>query len=289
MVIGDIMLDRYIFGDVKRISNEAPVPIVHVKNTSESLGGCGNVVRNIRELGAQVSCIASIAWDIAGNQIIKQLKNLNVDSHLSKGSEVTIIKERIIADERKIQMLRLDREKKIPNPHLVLQQLQAINLKEEHYDMIVISDYAKGVITKPLMNYVNQMKIPVIVDPKPQNKHLYGRPLLMTPNEYEFLRMGGCDGMKSQYILETLGKKGMILYSSRDEYIIIPSAPVEVYNVSGAGDVVISVMAVCMSLGLSLLKSAKIANDCAGYTVTFPETSVIPKNKFKKFLEINNK
>jgi len=154
LVIGDIMLDRYIVGDVSRISNEAPVPIVNVTDDFSTLGGCGNVVRNLREIGAKVACLASIGCDPEGSQILKHLADLKVDSHIIVASENTTLKERIIADERKIQMLRLDREStEVVEYDRVMKEFEKIYLS---YDMIIISDYAKGMITEQLMEQVNR-------------------------------------------------------------------------------------------------------------------------------------
>jgi len=277
------MLDRYIIGDVTRVSNEAPVPIVNVTHEFSTLGGCGNVVRNIKELGANVGCLASIGFDAAGSCILKQLADLEVDSFVVAASEKTTVKERIIADERKIQMLRLDREEtKIKRYDILMKEFEKIYLP---YNMIVISDYAKGVISRQLMGVVNRAGPPFIVDPKPQNKDIYGKPFLMTPNEKETIEMGGSDALIShgvKGVLETKGKNGMTLHDvdfSKD----ISAEAVEIYNVSGAGDTVVAVMAVCLSLGIDVLDSAKIANKCAGYVVTQPSTSVVPNDIFLKY------
>jgi rfaE bifunctional protein kinase chain/domain len=282
LVIGDIMLDRYIVGDVTRISNEAPVPIVNVTNDFSTLGGCGNVVRNLRKMGVNVACFSSVGFDPEGSCIFKQLEDLKVESFVVAASKNTTLKERIIADERKIQMLRLDREStEIPVYDNIMKEFEKIHLP---YDMIIISDYAKGMITKQLMDQVNRAGPPVIIDPKPQNKFIYGRPYLITPNEQETKQMGGSDAIISRgatNVLETKGRKGMVLHDL-DFSTDISADPVEVYNVSGAGDTVISVMAVCLSLGISIVNSARIANKCAGYVVTQPETSVVPENIFMK-------
>ena len=145
LVVGDIMLDKYVVGSVNRISPEAPVPIVNVKEEYSTLGGCGNVVRNIRELGAQVDCLTSIGNDIEGKDIIDKLEEIGVGNLVCFGSDISILKERIIADHRLVQMLRIDREvKKTVSAKLAINKLK---ISKNDYDMIVISDYAKGMIT----------------------------------------------------------------------------------------------------------------------------------------------
>lgn len=283
LVIGDIMLDKYVVGEATRISAEAPVPIVNVTNEFSTLGGCGNVVRNLREIGSNVSCLSSVGFDSYGSIIRRQLEDLNVESFVVAASEKTTLKERIIANERKIQMLRLDREStEIPVYDNIMKEFEKIYLP---YDMIIVSDYAKGMITKQLMDQVNRAGPTVIIDPKPQNKFIYGHPYLITPNEQETKQMGGSDTIISRgavNVLETKGRKGMKLHYGGEKYIPIEADPVEVYNVSGAGDTVIAVMAVCLSLGISIVNSARIANKCAGYVVNQPDTSVVPENIFMK-------
>ena len=287
LVIGDIMLDKYVMGEVERISPEAPVPIVHVHEEYCTLGGCGNVVRNIRELGPKVACLSSIANDENGKKVLEKLMELDVAPLLIGDSETTITKERVIASERKIQMIRVDREvaSDIEANELINALETDYNLNE--FDMVVVSDYAKGVITAPLMQYLTDTGTRYIVDPKPRHRTFYGYPYLITPNEIESREMGGVTGgnlSDSKYILETKGKRGMTLYGD-DQYWNIDADEVEVYNVSGAGDTVIAVMAATLSMGWNPLDSAYIANKCASYVVTKPGTSVVPKDKFKRILK----
>lgn len=287
LVVGDMMLDQYILGEVERISPEAPVPIVKVTNEYHTLGGCGNVARNIRELGANVDCLFSVGWDNAGEKIEGLLDEVGIRPLTVNESKVTTVKERVIADERKIQMIRVDKEdtKKI-NHNVMINRLEERPLE---YDIVVISDYAKGVITKPLMDYFHMMNYKMIVDPKPVNKDIYGSVYMLTPNEKECKEMGGCENLiisdKIKYILETRGKEGMTLYDYNQAWDI-EAEPVEVYNVSGAGDTVVAVMAVCISMGYSPVESANISNRCAAYVVTQPGTTVVPKNIFINNLDL---
>lgn len=287
LVVGDIMLDHYIMGEVERISPEAPVPIVHVQKEYSTLGGCGNTVRNIRELGVNVSCLSSIGNDDYGRKIIDLLNTIGAIPILVLESKETIVKERIIASERKIQMIRVDRE--------TVQPVNATNLidhlieRDINYDIIVISDYGKGIITKELMEYLNTFQRPIIVDPKPQNFMLYNKVFMVTPNEKEWdeivINTFPKPPNSMTYTLLTQGGGGMLLINNNDKTRIkIHSEAVEVYNVSGAGDTVISIMAVCLSMGWNVIDAAHIANKCAAYVVTQSTTAVVPKKLFFKII-----
>lgn len=289
LVVGDIMLDRYVVGDVERISPEAPVPIVHVKEEYSTLGGCGNVVRNLRELGCEVDCLASVGIDIDGETISEELKYVGAKPLLFYGSKQSIVKERIIADQRKVQMLRIDRETVASvDPKLPIDIFT--RLCRDQYDMIVVSDYAKGMVSSGLMEFLKrEQKAKIIVDPKPQNGGIYNGVFMVTPNEQEWRQMMFSSAYTLnhvQFILETRGNKGMKLINNKTEEVTeIPAEPVAVYNVSGAGDTVVAVMAACLSLSLDEVRSAKVANKCAGYVVTQPGTSVVPKYRFIQYLE----
>jgi len=283
LVVGDIMLDHYVMGEVERISPEAPVPIVHVYNEYSTLGGCGNTVRNIRETGANVYCLASVGNDEYGREIMTLLDNIGAIQMLVLESKRTTVKERVIASERKIQMIRIDREATTQiNYKFPIDYLRETDIE---YDIIVVSDYAKGMITKELMDYLHKLNKPIIVDPKPQNFKLYSNVFMITPNEKEWheivKRTFPNPPNSMDYVLLTEGKEGMTLMDNRDKsYTKIESTPVDVYNVSGAGDTVVSIMAVCLSMGWNPIDAAHVANRCAAYVVTQVGTSVVPKDKF---------
>ena len=283
LVVGDIMLDHYVMGEVERISPEAPVPIVHVYNEYSTLGGCGNTVRNIRETGANVYCLASVGNDEYGREIMTLLDNIGAVQMLVLESKRTTVKERVIASERKIQMIRIDRETTTQINHKF--PIDYLRETDVEYDIIVISDYAKGMITKELMDHLHTLNVPIIVDPKPQNFKLYSNVFMITPNEkewHEIVKLTFPNPPNSMdYILLTEGKEGMTLMDNRDKsYTKIESTPVDVYNVSGAGDTVVSIMAVCLSMGWNPIDAAHVANRCAAYVVTQVGTSVVPKDKF---------
>ena len=288
LVVGDIMLDKYTRGEVGRISPEAPVPIVNVTDEYSELGGCGNVTRNICELGAQVDCLASIGHDGYGDIISLELDKIGAKNLLIRSSEKTTVKERFIANHRHVQMLRVDREST-----KVVSCIDAINnlTKKgyDKYDMVVVSDYAKGMISMPLMSFLkNQQSARIIVDPKPQQGAMYNDVHMITPNEKEWASMQVTSNYvldKVSHVLITKGKRGMTLMKAEtNEWWDIPAEPVEIYNVSGAGDTVIAIMAVCLSMGYNELNAAYVANKCAGYVVTQTGTSVVPKNKFTQII-----
>jgi len=289
LVVGDIMLDRYVVGDVQRISPEAPVPIVYVREQYNTLGGCGNVVRNLRELGVQVDCLASVGIDADGETISSELKHIGAKSLLFYGSKQTTVKERIIADQRKVQMLRIDREDvKSIGGHLPIDVF--VRMCKDDYNMVIVSDYAKGMISHGLMEFLkHEQNADIIVDPKPRNGGIYNGVFMVTPNEKEWAEMlfsSAYNLNHVKFILETKGNKGMTLIDNVNETSEdIEAEDVPVYNVSGAGDTVVAIMATCLSMKIDPLKSARIANKCAGYVVTQTGTSVVPKNIFTKHVK----
>jgi bifunctional ADP-heptose synthase (sugar kinase/adenylyltransferase) len=282
LVVGDVMLDKYIVGEVERISPEAPVPIVKVTEEYSTLGGCGNVVRNLREIGVNCSCLATVGRDAAGSTIIQKLESVGANTLIIYNGIVTTQKERIVADQRKIQMLRVDREQTedLESKQLINKLIQ----EDEQYDIILVSDYAKGIVTFELMEFLKKLNVPIIVDPKPINRHYYKGVYMITPNQKEFSQMSSF--IESRYILITKGKDGMTLLDHVDHWDI-PAVEIHyVFNVSGAGDTVLAIMGVCTAMGIGALQSAKIANLSAGHVVTLPGTSTIPKNKFMKYFAL---
>ncbi len=278
LVVGDIMLDHYIYGNAERLSPEAPVPVIKATKEYYNLGGCGNVVRNIRKLGPNVTCLAAVGKDKAASIIHKELNKLGVSKKIIETDEVTTQKIRIVATQGHTQIVRVDKE-----------EIKPVKLGrskiEGDFDIIVISDYAKGMITADLMSRIKKLNIPIIADPKPSNMWLYNDVFMITPNKKEYdeicLSSEHPFSKNIRYVLRTLGKEGMELMEE-EETLSIPSIPVDVYNVIGAGDTVISVMAVCISLGIDVNIAAKIANDCARYVITQPGTSTIYKKTFLK-------
>ena len=290
LVIGDIMLDRYIIGTVDKISPEAPVPVVNVTKEYSTLGGCGNVVANLCTLGANIKVIAKVGDDEAANEIMNHLDELRVERNLVLVPEIcTTEKIRIIAEHREMQMLRIDKEVIQENKNMFNDYLfnkYEMFDKEVQYDVIVVSDYAKGVISGTLMNMIrshNSSKCPVIVDPKPKHASMYQECFMITPNTRELAEMQRHYIVPhTNYLLETQGKKGMILYDNYgDKTHKIDAKPVDVFNVTGAGDSVIAVMAVGIGMGYNVVDVATVANECAAFVVTQPGTTTVPRNLFE--------
>lgn len=290
LVIGDIMLDKYTVGSVERISPEAPVPVVNVSSEYSTLGGCGNVVRNLRQLNVNVDCLASIGPDENGTVISDHLSEIGAGNFVFMGSKISTVKERIISDHRQVQMLRIDREIKnrIDHNMIIEYHTRMTGGGNKKYDMIVVSDYAKGMISYEIIKYFRDQGCKIIVDPKPENGYIYNGVYMITPNKREWGSMITSSAYnldKVSFILITQGKEGMTLLKNGDiKEVKIKGKPVEIFNVSGAGDTVVAVMATCLSLGMTEYHAALIANECAADVVTQPGTSVISQNKFTQIL-----
>jgi len=272
LVIGDIMLDKYIYGDVSRISPEAPVPVVKVKKESFALGGAANTALNIVELGGGVFLIGFIGKDKKAVILKKLLKKRKIPCFL-ESTLTTTQKTRIFGKEQ--QLLRFDEEEtteKIFTDKIKKKILR----KAKEADIIIISDYAKGVITKDLMSLLMGYKRKMIVDPKPKNKILYRNAFLITPNEKESLEMASCSNIEeagirlkeelNSNVLITRGERGMLLFSD-NKIVELPTYAREVYDVIGAGDTAIAALALSIASGSSLNESAVIANTAAGIAV----------------------
>jgi len=286
LVVGDIMLDHYVCGEVERISPEAPVPILRATEEYYALGGCGNVIRNLKSIGASVTCIAAIGNDLAGKKIMDELDELNVVSNLIVREEMTTKKTRYIANNGHTQMFRVDRE------DVKYVKLNSLRIEDDH-DVIIVSDYDKGMVTSSLMSFLKEMNIPIIVDPKPNNMWLYDDVFMITPNKKEYDEICTSDthpfARGIRYILKTLGKDGMELLEDEEKVCSVSAIPVDVYNVTGAGDTVVAMVSLSLAMGLEVEAAVKVANKCAQYVVTQPGTSVVPKKMFKGFVRKFNK
>jgi len=282
------MLDKYTIGDVDRISPEAPVPIVKKSKEYVVLGGCGNVIRNLDQLDCKVYCKTIVGMGIHGKYLMRKLSELKYfDDVFVKQSILynTTVKERIISEYRFTQMLRIDTESK--SPQIIFTENELDDIKTMDIDIIIISDYNKGVITLELMNQVRKLNIPFIVDPKPSNDHMYFDAYAITPNDIEYIKMLNSDNAQEfktyRYIIHTMGAKGIeIINNANGSKIVIEADPVEVFNVSGAGDTVISIIAFCIAKKNDMITACHIANECAHYVVTKPGTSVVPTETFNE-------
>ena len=302
-VIGDMMLDDYIIGEVTRISPEAPVPVLNVKEERFVLGGGANVLNNLSALGCKCHSFGVIGNDSNGDRLLNELKKENIDTIgvVIAEDRPTIVKRRIIAQHQ--QLLRLDWEdKKDITPYH--EELIIENLKSHigSLDAIILSDYDKGVLTSSLVRKVIEIarknNIIVTVDPKPSNVINYVGATSMTPNRKEAME---CMGLSSIDDIEKLGRdlkaklslENLLLTRSEegmsivmeDETINIPTFAKEVYDVTGAGDTVISVFTLAAAAGASWHEAAKIANVAAGVVVGRMGTSTVTKEEIIEFYD----
>ncbi len=285
VILGDLMLDRYIEGTVHRISPEAPVPVVEVENEYQRLGGAANVVYNIRSLGAIPLPVGVVGADNAGNEIINQLNRLGVpvDYVISDADRPTVVKTRIIANGQHV--VRADWESKKEIPRAIerrIKEIIASALKEA--EALIIEDYNKGLLTKPLINDVihiarQQSKI-VTVDPKFDNFFEYKYSTVFKPNRKEVESALGirirnenklqeaCQKLSrklnSDYILITLGEQGMCLFEKGGRFARVSTRARQVHDVSGAGDTVISTLTLGLIADFNITEAVTLANYAAG-------------------------
>ena len=294
-VIGDMMLDDYLIGSVDRISPEAPVPVVSVKEERFVLGGAANVVNNLATLGAKTICFGVIGEDFDGERLIKELSNKGIDTSniLKDKNRPTIVKRRVIGENQ--QLLRLDWENTFENQILI----RFSNVIDE-LDAVILSDYNKGILTpnlvKSIINLCNEKNIIVTVDPKPKNAMNYIGATSMTPNRKEArecLNATDCEDifevgkklqskLKLKNLLLTRSEDGMSIFEN-DNILNIPTYAKEVYDVTGAGDTVISVYTLGCASKLSLNEAAKIANTAAGIVVGKMGTSTVTRDEILEF------
>jgi len=279
-VIGDIILDKYLWGDVERISPEAPVPVVDVKKETVSLGGASNVANNIASLDAKAYMIGVVGDDENAKIIENLLKSKNINPVLIKDkSRPTIEKTRIIAVSQ--QLLRIDREDRSKLSTEIEDKIinEIKNIKDK-INVFIVSDYGKGVITQRIMDFIKSLNKPIFVDPKPSNYQLYKNTTILTPNkkeayesikadkntELEFVGRKIMSDLELNQLLITLGGEGMALFEG-DKILRIPTKAKKVFDVTGAGDTVISVLALARLAGGTWEESASLANTAAGYVV----------------------
>ncbi|OGY85720.1 MAG: hypothetical protein A2233_03740 [Candidatus Kerfeldbacteria bacterium RIFOXYA2_FULL_38_24] len=288
-VIGDIMLDNFIYGDVERISPEAPVPVVKMEKELLVCGGAGNVAINISELKAQVSLLGVVGADLDGKQLkqILKKKHLKQDGVCTVRDRPTIKKTRIVA--RGQQIVRVDQEENKPlDKKITAQLLQQIKKNIANWNAIVISDYNKGVVTQELMAGLQKIcqnkKIPLIGDTKPQQHDLFKNVTLIAPNKHEALLMSNKKTVKQAglalqkklhcAVLITQGADGMMLFS-KNKITNFPVTQQEVYDVVGAGDTVVSSLALALGAGADLATATIIANHAAGVAVSKIGTATV--------------
>jgi D-glycero-beta-D-manno-heptose-7-phosphate kinase len=288
VVLGDVMLDEFVWGDVTRISPEAPVPVVDVRRESVHLGGAANVLANLLGLGARGTVVGVIGKDEAGQRLRNSLRLLGStddDNLLVDELRPSTVKTRIIAHSQLV--VRTDRESRNPVQPKIEERI-VLYLKEQlaSAHAFVVSDYDKGVVTPRILSEILPFayeRVPVLIDPKLRNFNYYRPATLVTPNHHEALRMSdsedhsddgshhaakvireklGCDA-----VLITRGDRGMMLLEADGQPVYVGTAAREVYDVTGAGDTVIAALAGALATGATMVEAATLANHAAGIVV----------------------
>jgi rfaE bifunctional protein kinase chain/domain len=299
LVIGDVMVDHFIHGNVTRISPEAPVPVVTVTNERYHLGGSANVMNNINSVGGKALMSCVIGNDETGKWLVDQIRRItNSSNGIVVDTRPTTLKSRVMAHSQ--QVVRFDRELKDPiseeiEDKIVKYAESVIN----NIKAIIISDYAKGVITEGLLHKIKRLaydkQIPICVDPKRPDFDIYRNVEMITPNTQEAERavgfeiVTGDDAVRAanlimnryniSSVLLTRGDKGMLLVEREKRYIHIPASAREVYDVTGAGDTAIAIFTLCVASGATFAEAAFLANKASGVVVGKIGTSIVTKEE----------
>jgi D-beta-D-heptose 7-phosphate kinase/D-beta-D-heptose 1-phosphate adenosyltransferase len=288
LVVGDVMLDHYIWGDTGRISPEAPVPIIDIERDSYSAGGAANVALNLASLGAKASIAGFFGKDDAGTRLKGILTQRGIETIATPGSGSTIVKTRVVV--RRQQICRLDRES--PQHDYQIDEAKLGPLFEKAVksaDAIILSDYAKGLLSDALINrimgFAREQKKLVAIDPKPRRKLNFYQPDLVTPNRKEALQLAGLDfephqpfpaaevcariyeRYKPKHLVITLSEDGMLLSHQGKAGKVIPTMAREVFDVSGAGDTAIAALTLGLAAGAVIEEAAQFANVASGVVV----------------------
>ncbi|QWE26290.1 D-glycero-beta-D-manno-heptose-7-phosphate kinase [Polynucleobacter sp. AP-Ainpum-60-G11] len=281
LVVGDVMLDRYWFGDTSRISPEAPVPVVQVGKIDERLGGAANVARNVAALGAKTTILGVIGDDEPGRRVTDLLKSSGVDSQLEIDSKVpTTVKLRVIA--RQQQLIRLDFEE-APSEAALAHKLERYEKLVGDADVVILSDYGKGALGQVAMmiEQAHAQKKMILVDPKGDDYAKYRGATVLTPNRSELRQVVGQWTseedltMRAQDLRKSLNLEALLLTRSEEGMSLFTEAGVshvkaqarEVFDVSGAGDTVIGTLAVALAAGWPLERAMALANRAGGIVV----------------------
>jgi D-beta-D-heptose 7-phosphate kinase/D-beta-D-heptose 1-phosphate adenosyltransferase len=309
MVIGDIMLDEYLEGTVERISPEAPIPIVNLINNRKRdvrLGGAANVFNNLVSLGSRNAFLCGVIGnDQNGNLIQDMLQNMGAETEglIVDDSRPTSVKTRVIAHNQ--QMVRLDREDRTAAPAGIRAQIvRLVKERLDTLDAIIFSDYEKGVINRSLLDEIlpaaARKGVIVAVDPKFSNFRYFKKATVVVPNRKEasgFVRheiiseqdalaaaRNILDALKCACVLVKLGEHGMLLVGRAGHEVLIQTAAEQVYDVTGAGDTVISTLVLAKTAGASWEEAARIANVAAGIVIHFIGTTAVSAQQLKRAL-----
>ena len=307
LVVGDIILDHFLWGSVSRISPEAPVPVVNVTRENVMLGGAANVLNNLYALGANASLCGVIGNDVMGDQLIGLLAEVSssTDGVVKVDDRPTIKKTRVIANNQ--QVVRVDREVNQEVPDEEVDKIIAyIDANIDNFDAVIVSDYAKGMVTESFMEKLRgclagHRPVPLIVDPKPGRSACYHGVTLITPNNLEAERMSGIsirdeesllnaaesllDELSCEAMLITRGEAGMALLERGKPLFTIPTVAKEVFDVTGAGDTVIATLSVGLAVGLPFGTAATLANIAAGIVVGKVGTATVSISEIQEAIK----
>jgi len=311
VVFGDVMLDEFVWGEVTRISPEAPVPVVDIRRESVHLGGAANVLANLIALGARAAVVGVIGSDRAGERIRAELSEAGAlhagESLIVDESRPTTIKTRIIAHNQLV--VRADRERRTPvdgetEAHIITALKNALR----EANAFVVSDYDKGAVTPRVLGeilpFAFEAGVPVLVDPKIRNFNSYRPATLVTPNHHEALRLTNTEDdtdesmahaarsirnqLNCQSVLITRGERGMVLLEGDGDPVYVGTAAREVYDVTGAGDTVIATLAAALATGATLVEAAMLANHAAGIVVAKVGTATASADELVSSFKSNN-
>jgi D-beta-D-heptose 7-phosphate kinase/D-beta-D-heptose 1-phosphate adenosyltransferase len=306
LVVGDLILDQYVMGRVSRISPEAPVPVVHVESETLRLGGAANVFNNILALGGKADLCGVIGADETGRLLLKELggKRSGRGGVVIDPDRPTTRKSRVIAHNQQIVRYDIERRDELKAP-LQRKIIRYVESRLRELSCLVVSDYAKGVVTPALMSELTRLaalrRIPIVVDPKVEHFGYYKGVTVITPNHLEATQAAGVHGdddqsidqagamirqrLGCQSVLITRGEKGMSLYESDGASWHLPTRARQVYDVTGAGDTVIGTLALALSTGAGMKESAILANHAAGIVVGLVGTATVTPRQLSEALE----
>ncbi len=300
LILGDVMLDKYLWGQVDRISPEAPVPVVDVKKDTSCLGGAGNVCHNLESLDASPVLIGVVGEDAAGEWIKNNIPDRS--GIFTVKNRPTAIKTRVIAHQQ--QVVRVDQESTCPLPHKTRENIFSF-IQQEKFDGLIISDYKKGIISQSLMKktlpYLDKNNIPVFADPKVKNISLLSPVTMLTPNHFEAARITHkpCisdsdveevgkklfSRVSTKYLIIKRGQQGMTYFEKDEPPIHIPTIAKEVYDVTGAGDTVIATAGLALLAGASIKEAAILANTAASIVVGKIGTATLSREELLEGIE----
>lgn len=306
VVLGDLMLDRFIWGRVSRVSPEAPVPVVEVTSESVLLGGAGNVFLNLLSLGASVSLCGVVGDDDAGTALIDLLRSRGgaLDGVIAESGRPTTQKTRVIAHQQ--QVVRVDREQRdVLGAKTRAALVEAVEAQMDGANCLVVSDYAKGVVSPEVMDRVRRAAaardVEILVDPKVSNMSYFAGVHVVTPNHLEASQASGVeivdaeslsraghallDRLRVSAVLITRGEQGMSLFERDGGITHIPTVAKQVFDVTGAGDTVIATLAAARSVGAPLAEAARLANCAAGYVVGVVGTAAVTPSALQRQLD----